>query len=216
MKIKFPITIGYGMTECGPLISFTPENEFKAGSCGRYVSKHLDVRINTKGPEGTVGEILVKGDHVMAGYYKNEEATSKVLDKDGWLHTGDLGTMDPDGTLYIRGRSKTMILSDNGQNIYPEEIEDKLNNMYLISESLIIKDGGRLKALVVPDYEQAEQEDISNSKLAKIMDDNLAQLNTLVAAYEKIASITIYPTEFIKTPKKSVKRYLYDPDLLKQ
>ena len=124
--------------------------------------------------------------------------------------------MDPDGTLYIRGRSKTMILSDNGQNIYPEEIEDKLNNMYLVSESLIIKDGGKLKALVVPDYEQAEQEDISNSKLAKIMDDNLTKLNTLVAGYEKIASITIYPTEFIKTPKKSVKRYLYDPDLLKQ
>ena len=153
MKIKFPITIGYGMTECAPLISFTPDNEFKAGSCGRYLKGLLDVRIDSPDPEHVAGEIVVRGEHVMKGYYKNEKDTEKVLEPDGWLHTGDMGTMDPDGTLYIRGRSKTMILSGSGQNIYPEEIEDKLNNMYLVLESLILDSGnGKLKAMVVPDY----------------------------------------------------------------
>lgn len=215
MKIKFPITIGYGMTECAPLISFTPDNEFKAGSCGRYLKGLLEVRIDSGDPKHEAGEILVRGEHVMKGYYKNDKDTRKVLDEEGWLHTGDMATMDPDGTLYIRGRSKTMILSGNGQNIYPEEIEDKLNNMYLVLESLVLEgDNGRLKALVVPDYEQAESEGVDKSELPQIMQNNLQELNAQLAAYERVAEIAIYPTEFEKTPKRSIKRYLYAPSLL--
>ncbi len=215
MRIKFPITIGYGMTECAPLISFAPDNEFKPGSCGRYLSELLEVRIDSPDPAHTAGEILVRGEHVMTGYYKNEKDTAKVLDAEGWLHTGDMGTMDPDGTLYIRGRSKTMILSGSGQNIYPEEIEDKLNNMYLVLESLVLDAGnGRLKALAVPDYEQAEAEGVDKEELPAVMERNLAELNGLLAAYERISEIVIYPTEFEKTPKRSIKRYLYNPALL--
>ncbi|WP_297553744.1 AMP-binding protein [uncultured Alistipes sp.] len=214
MKIRFPITIGYGMTECAPLISFTPDNEFKAGSCGRFLSDYLEVRIDSDDPEHRAGEILVRGEHVMTGYYKNEEGTARVLDPDGWLHTGDMGTMDPDGTLYIRGRSKTMILSGSGQNIYPEEIEDRLNNMYLVLESLVLDCGGRLRALVVPDYDQAEQEGVDKEQLPAIMERNLQELNTMLAAYERVAEIAVYPTEFEKTPKRSIKRYLYDPAIL--
>ena len=215
MKIRFPITIGYGMTECAPLISFTPDNEFKPGSCGRYLKELLEVKIDPADPEPTAGEILVRGEHVMKGYYKNEKDTQKVLDADGWLHTGDMATMDPDGTLYIRGRSKTMILSGNGQNIYPEEIEDKLNNMYLVLESLVIDVGeGRLRAMVVPDYEQAEAEGVDKNDLPEIMQNNLKELNTQLAAYERVAEIVLYPTEFEKTPKRSIKRYLYSPSLL--
>ena len=215
MKIHFPITIGYGMTECAPLISFTPDNEFKPGSCGRYLKELLEVKIDSADPEHTAGEILVRGEHVMKGYYKNEKDTQKVLDADGWLHTGDMATMDPDGTLYIRGRSKTMILSGNGQNIYPEEIEDKLNNMYLVLESLVIDTGnGRLRAMVVPDYEQAEAEGVDKNDLPEIMQNNLKELNTQLAAYERVAEIVLYPTEFEKTPKRSIKRYLYSPSLL--
>ena len=210
MQIRFPITIGYGMTECAPLISFAPDNEFKTGSCGRYLRELLEVKIDSPDPEHTTGEILVRGEHVMQGYYKNEKDTKTVLDADGWLHTGDMGTMDPDGTLYIRGRSKTMILSSNGQNIYPEEIEDKLNNMYLVLESLVIDMGnGRLRALVVPDYEEAEREGVELDRLPEIMQNNLLQLNEQLAAYEKVAEIVLYPNEFEKTPKRSIKRYLY-------
>lgn len=216
MKIRFPITIGYGMTECAPLISFTPDNEFKAGSCGRYLKDYLEVRIESNDPQHCAGEILVRGEHVMKGYYKNEHDTDRSLDAEGWLHTGDMGTMDPDGTLYIRGRSKTMILGSNGQNIYPEEIEDKLNNLYLVLESLVMESGGRLRALVVPDYEQAEQEGIPESEFPAIMERNLAELNRLVASYEQVASITLYPSEFEKTPKRSIKRYLYTQTLPNQ
>ncbi len=215
MKIKFPITIGYGMTECAPLISFAPDYEFKPGSCGRYIKEHLDVKIDSSDPEKVAGEILVHGEHVMLGYYKNEKDTNKVLEANGWLHTGDMGTMDPDGMLYIRGRSKTMILSSNGQNIYPEEIEDRLNNMYMVLESLVLDAGnGRLKALVVPDYELAENEGVDKNDLPAIMEKNLQELNTQLAAYERVAEIAIYPTEFEKTPKRSIKRYLYSPSLL--
>ena len=208
LKIKFPITVGYGMTECAPLISFTTDDLFKAGSCGMYIKEYLDLRIDSPDPEHTAGEIIVKGEHVMLGYYKNEKDTHAVLDPDGWLHTGDMGTVDPDGTLYIRGRSKTMILTGSGQNIYPEEIEDKLNNMYLVLESL------KLHALVVPDYEQAEREGVDKNDLPQIMENNLKELNTVVAGYEHVAAITIYPTEFEKTPKRSIKRYLYNVTLL--
>ena len=208
MKIKFPITIGYGMTECAPLISFAPDNEFKAGSVGRYLKGLLEVKIDSPEPSRTAGEILVRGEHVMLGYYKNGKATFDVL-KDGWLHTGDMGTMDEDGTIYIRGRSKTMILGQSGQNIYPEEIEAKLNNLYLVMESLVVEREGRLVALVYPDFDQAQADGVDNEQLSEIMKRNLEELNTLVAPYEKVSSITIYPTEFEKTPKKSIRRYLY-------
>ena len=212
---SFPITIGYGMTECAPLISFTPDNEFKAGSCGRFLKGLLEVRIDSEDPQRVAGEILVRGEHVMKGYYKNDKDTHKVLDEEGWLHTGDMATMDPDGTLYIRGRSKTMILSGNGQNIYPEEIEDKLNNMYLVLESLVLDAGnGKIKALVVPDYEQAEAEGVDKADLPQIMQNNLQELNAQLAAYERISGIALYPNEFEKTPKRSIKRYLYEPSLL--
>ena len=214
LKIKFPITVGYGMTECAPLISFTTDDLFQAGSCGMYIKEYLDLRIDSPDPEHTAGEIIVKGEHVMLGYYKNEKDTHAVLDPDGWLHTGDMGTVDPDGTLYIRGRSKTMILTGSGQNIYPEEIEDKLNNMYLVLESLVLEHNGKLHALVVPDYEQAEREGVDKNDLPQIMENNLKELNTVVAGYEHVAAITIYPTEFEKTPKRSIKRYLYNVTLL--
>ena len=214
LKIKFPITVGYGMTECAPLISFTTDDLFKAGSCGMYIKEYLDLRIDSPDPEHTAGEIIVKGEHVMLGYYKNEKDTHAVLDPDGWLHTGEMGTVDPDGTLYIRGRSKTMILTGSGQNIYPEEIEDKLNNMYLVLESLVLEHNGKLHALVVPDYEQAEREGVDKNDLPQIMENNLKELNTVVAGYEHVAAITIYPTEFEKTPKRSIKRYLYNVTLL--
>ena len=210
-KIHFPFTVGYGMTECGPLISVTaiPE-EFKAGSCGRYLKDMLEVRIDSADEHNIPGEILVRGEHVMLGYYKNEKDTAAAIDSDGWLHTGDMGTIDSDGTLYIRGRCKTMILTSTGQNIYPEEIEDKLNNMPLILESLILEHGGKLYGLVVPDFETCEKEGIDRAALEQIMEENLKTLNSQVAAYERVASLTIYPSEFEKTPKKSIKRYLYN------
>ncbi|MFI3283331.1 MAG: AMP-binding protein [Rikenellaceae bacterium] len=214
LKIGFPLTVGYGMTECAPLISFSPNDEFKPGSCGKVITKNLEVKIMSSDPQNKPGEILVRGEHVMVEYYKNKEATDAVLDEDGWLHTGDLGVIDLDDTLYIKGRCKTMILSGSGQNIFPEQIEDKLNNMYLVGESLIIDNGGRLAALVVPDYELAQNNGVSNEELKAVMENNLKELNTLVANFEKVGSITIYPTEFEKTPKKSIKRYLYDTTLL--
>ncbi|MBE6189466.1 MAG: long-chain fatty acid--CoA ligase [Rikenellaceae bacterium] len=214
-KINFPLTVGYGMTECGPLISFTPAPLYKSGSCGRYISARLECKIDSDDPEKVAGEILIRGGHVMKGYYKNPDATKKVLEKDGWLHTGDMGTMDPDGTLYIRGRSKTMILSSNGQNIYPEEIEDQLNNMYMVLESLVLDSGGgRLKALVVPDYELAEKEGVKKEELDGIIQNNMKELNKQLAAYQRLAEVVLYPKEFEKTPKRSIKRYLYDTTLL--
>jgi long-chain acyl-CoA synthetase len=208
MKIKFPITVGYGMTETAPLISYTYWTGFKPGSVGSYLKDYLQVRLDSPDPAHVAGEIVVKGEQVMAGYYKNDEATAEVL-RDGWLYTGDIGTMDPDGTLYIRGRSKTMILLGNGQNIYPEEIEAKLNNLYLVMESLIVEREGRLVAMVYPDYETARTEGVADEAIPEIMERNLAELNSLVAPFERVANIVIYPTEFEKTPKKSIRRYLY-------
>ena len=199
------VRFGYGLTETSSGVAIScGENPFAMSVC----------------PDDTItladdGEVLVKADEcMMKGYYKNEKDTEKVLEPDGWLHTGDMGTMDPDGTLYIRGRSKTMILSGSGQNIYPEEIEDKLNNMYLVLESLVLEHNGKLHALVVPDYEQAEREGVDKNDLPQIMENNLKELNTVVAGYEHVAAITIYPTEFEKTPKRSIKRYLYNVTLL--
>ena len=213
-KIKFPITVGYGMTECAPLISFELPTLFKSGSCGRVINGMLEAKINSNDPHNVPGELLVRGEHVMKGYYKNTKATDAVLDADGWLHTGDMCTMDSDGTLYIRGRCKTMILSGSGQNIYPEEIEERLNNLYMVAESLIIENNGRLTALVVPDYELANAEGVDMETLPEIMEQNLQQLNGMVASYEKVANIVIHREEFIKTPKRSIKRYLYNASTL--
>ncbi|MDR2894628.1 MAG: AMP-binding protein, partial [Alistipes sp.] len=207
-RIKFPVTVGYGMTDTAPLISYTYCTGFKPGSVWRYLQNYLEVRIDSPDPEHTAGEIVVRGENVMAGYYKNEAATSEVL-REGWLHTGDIGTMDPDGTLYIRGRSKTMILSPSGQNIYPEEIEAKLGNLYLVMESLVVEREGKLIAMVYPDYETARAEGVADEAIPEIMERNLAELNSLVAPFERVSSIVIYPTEFEKTPKKSIRRYLY-------
>ena len=213
-KIKFPITIGYGMTECAPLISFELPQYFKPGSCGRVLDGLLEARIESRDPQNIPGELLIRGEHVMKGYYKNESATKAVLEEDGWMHTGDMCTMDADRTLYIRGRCKTMILSGSGQNIYPEEIEERLNNLYMVAESLVIENNGRLTALVVPDYELANAEGVALDNLQEIMDENLKQLNTMVASYEKVANIVIHREEFVKTPKRSIKRYLYSAERL--
>lgn len=169
----------------------------------------MELRIDSPDPFNVPGEILTRGENVMMGYYKNEKATAEVLEPDGWLHTGDMGTTDDIGTIFIRGRCKSMLLGSNGQNIYPEEIEARLNNMRCVMESLIVDRNGRLVALVVPDYEQADKEGVDHAKLQEIMNENLKELNTQVAAYERIAEIMLYPTEFEKTAKRSIKRYLY-------
>lgn len=208
-KIKFPFTIGYGMTECGPLISYDSNEAFIPGSCGKVLNEIMDVRIESEDPYNQVGEIQVRGENVMKGYYKNDEATNAVFTQDGWLKTGDLGTIDAEKRIYIRGRSKTMILSSSGQNIFPEEIEAKLNNLPYIMESLVIERDGKLIALVYPDYDTVDGTGIMHTDLPLIMQQNLIEINKLVAPYEKVASIQLYPTEFEKTPKKSIKRYLY-------
>lgn len=209
-KIKFPFTIGYGMTECAPLISYAPWNEFVMTSSGKVLDI-MEARIYKEHPEDKLGEIQVRGENVMAGYYKNEEATKEVFTEDGWLRTGDLGTMDENQNLFIRGRSKTMILSSSGQNIFPEEIEAKLNNMPFILESLVIERNKKLVALVYADYESLDSLGLNEkSNLKTIMDENLKNLNNSVAAYEKVSKIQLYPTEFEKTPKRSIKRYLYN------
>ena len=208
-RIKFPFCVGYGMTECGPLISYTDYWEFIPRSCGKILAPIMELRIDSPDPFNVPGEILTRGGNVMMGYYKNEKATAEVLEPDGWLHTGDMGTTDDIGTIFIRGRCKSMLLGSNGQNIYPEEIEARLNNMRCVMESLIVDRNGRLVALVVPDYEQADNEGVDHAKLQEIMNENLKELNTQVAAYERIAEIMLYPTEFEKTAKRSIKRYLY-------
>ncbi len=209
LKIKFPVTVGYGMTECAPLISYAHWYNFKPTSCGQVLHGYMEVKIDSPDPYTIPGEIIVRGENVMKGYYKNQAATDDVIEKDGWLHTGDMGTVDPDGTIYIRGRSKSMILGANGQNIYPEEIEAKLNNLYCVMESLVLERDGKLVALVYPDYERADADNV-NGGLGDVMKKNLEELNTIVAPYEKVSDIVLYPNEFEKTPKKSIKRYLYN------
>ena len=209
-KIKFPFTVGYGMTECAPLISYTHYTEFVPGSAGRILPRIMEIRVDSPDPENISGEIWVRGENVMKGYYKNPEATALVLDSDGWLHTGDMGTVTADGTIFIRGRVKSMILGSNGQNIYPEEIEAKLNNMPFIMESLVKEKNGKLIALVYPDYEAVDSYGISNEDLPVALEEVRQNLNKNVSPYEQITAIQLYPTEFEKTPKKSIKRYLYD------
>lgn len=207
-RIKFPFTVGYGMTECGPLISYTPWREFKVGSSGRTLPT-MESMVMSPDPENVPGEICVRGSNVMKGYYKNPEATNLVLSENGWLKTGDVGTRSADGTLFLRGRSKTMLLSSSGQNIYPEEIEAKLNNMPFVAESLVVMRDNKLVALVYPDYEQVDRLGMQGANLAEPMEKIREELNKLVAPYEKITRIILMPNEFEKTPKRSIKRYLY-------
>lgn len=185
-KIKFPFTVGYGMTECAPLISYTPHREFIAFSSGRTLHGYVETKTI---PEGSTGEICVRGEHVMIGYYKNEKATRDVIDSEGWLHTGDVGSISHDGTIFIKGRSKTMLLGANGQNIYPEIIEAKINNMPYVAESLVVERNNKLVALIVPDYEALSTDELEESQLDKIMEENRIQVNTMVAPYEKITAI---------------------------
>ncbi|EKY00059.1 AMP-binding enzyme [Hoylesella saccharolytica F0055] len=206
--IELPFTVGYGATECAPIIAYSDYKDFVPTSCGRAVV-HMEVKINSADPQHIPGEILARGTNVMLGYYKNEEATAAVLDKEGWYHTGDLGLMDSDGNIFIKGRSKNMLLGSNGQNIYPEEIEDKLNSMHLVMESLVVQDGDKLIGLVYPDYEEAKALGHSNEELINLMEQNRQELNAILPVYSKLASFEIREDEFEKTPKKSIKRYLY-------
>ena len=207
-SIDFPITVGYGTTECAPLISFSDYHDFNPGSCGTPV-EHMEVKILSDDPEHIEGEIVCKGMNVMLGYYKNEEATSETIDKNGWYHTGDLGLMDAYGNVFIKGRSKNMLLGSNGQNIYPEEIEDKLNSMALVSESVVIQKGDKLIGLVYPDFDEAKSMNLSREDIENVMEQNRQELNEVLPAYCKLAGIRIHDEEFAKTPKKSIKRYLY-------
>lgn len=209
-KIKFPFTVGYGMTECGPLISYDHNYDFIPTSCGKILDNIMEVRIDSADPYNIVGEIQVRGENVMKGYYKNEEATKAAFTEDGWLRTGDLGTIDKNNRIFIRGRSKTMLLGPSGQNIFPEEIEARLNNLPFVLESLVVSRDGKLVALVHPDYEAMDEAHIEQGMLQTIMEENQKTLNKLVASYENISAIQIYPSEFEKTPKKSIKRYLYE------
>lgn len=206
--IELPFTVGYGATECAPIIAYSDYKDFVPTSCGRAVV-HMEVKINSADPQHIPGKILARGTNVMLGYYKNEEATAAVLDKEGWYHTGDLGLMDSDGNIFIKGRSKNMLLGSNGQNIYPEEIEDKLNSMHLVMESLVVQDGDKLIGLVYPDYEEAKALGHSNEELINLMEQNRQELNAILPVYSKLASFEIREDEFEKTPKKSIKRYLY-------
>ncbi|MBO5012416.1 MAG: AMP-binding protein [Paludibacteraceae bacterium] len=208
-RIKFPVTVGYGMTETAPLISFTPWDRFRSQSCGQVLKGFMEARIANPDADG-VGEIQVRGENVMVGYYKNEQATKDSFTADGWLRTGDLGVIDEDGYIYIKGRCKTMLLGPSGQNIYPEEIEAKINNMPYVLESLVLQKDTRLVALVCPDFEAVDADKMTQEQLEVVMEENRKLVNAELAAYEQINELRIYTHEFEKTPKKSIKRFLYE------
>ena len=207
LGINFPLTVGYGTTECAPLISYCDHKEFVAGCCGKPVDR-MEVKILSSNPQHIPGEIVTKGCNVLLGYYKNEEATRQAIDEEGWYHTGDLGTMDDEKHLFIRGRIKNMLLGASGQNIYPEEIEDKLNSMPMVAESVIVQRGDKLVALVHPDKDEVVS--FTQEELERIMEQNRNDLNGQLPAYSRIATIELHEEEFAKTPKKSIKRYLYN------
>ena len=206
--IDFPYTVGYGMTECGPIICYEDWKRFKPGSCGKAAPR-MEVRIDSPDPENIPGEILCRGANVMLGYYKNPEATAETIDKDGWLHTGDLATMDAQGNVTIKGRSKNMLLGSSGQNIYPEEIEDKLNNLPYVAECLVVQQNERLVGLVYPDFDDAYAHGLTPADIERVMEENRVALNQELPAYSQLAKMKIYPEAFEKTPKKSIKRFLY-------
>ena len=208
-KIGFNYTVGYGATECAPIISYEDWHNFAPGSCGKAAPR-MEVRINSADPANVPGEILARGMNTMLGYFKNPEAMAQTLDKDGWYHTGDLGVMDAEGNIYIRGRIKNMLLGASGQNIYPEEIEDKLNTLPYVSECIVIQKNEKLYALIYPDYEEAEKNGLDENGLNEAMEQNRKELNTMVAAYEQISGFKLYKEEFEKTPKRSIKRFLYE------
>lgn len=208
-RIKFPVTVGYGMTETAPLISFTPWDRFRSQSCGQVLKGFMEARIANPDADG-VGEIQVRGENVMVGYYKNEQATKDSFTADGWLRTGDLGVIDEDGYIYIKGRCKTMLLGPSGQNIYPEEIEAKINNMPYVLESLVLQKDTRLVALICPDFEAVDADKLTQEQLEVVMEENRKLVNAELAAYEQINELRIYTHEFEKTPKKSIKRFLYE------
>ena len=208
-NLDFPYTVGYGMTECGPIICYEDWKSYKPGTCGKAAPR-MEVRIDSSDPANVVGEILTRGDNVMLGYYKNPESTAQVLDKDGWLHTGDLGVMDKDGNITIKGRSKNMLLGPSGQNIYPEEIEEKISNLPYVSENIVIQQSdNKLTALIYPDFDEAYAQGLTDDDIARIMEENRVAVNAELPAYSQIAHVRIYPEEFEKTPKKSIKRFLY-------
>jgi len=207
-RIGFHYTVGYGATECAPIICYADYKTYVPGSCGR-AAKNMQVKVDSDDPANIPGEILAKGPNVMLGYYKNEKATQESIDSDGWFHTGDLGLMDDNGNVFIKGRSKNMLLGSNGQNIYPEEIEDKLNSMSMVSESVVIQEGNKLIGLVYPDYDTAKQIGFSTSDLNTIMEQNRKQLNSELPAYCHLSEIRLHENEFEKTPKRSIKRFLY-------
>ena len=207
-RIGFHYTVGYGATECGPIICYSDYASFAKGSCGR-AALHQEVRIVSPDPENVPGEILTKGPNVLLGYYKNEDATRAAIDEDGWFHTGDLGTMDAEGNVFIKGRSKNMLLGSNGQNIYPEELEDKLSSMPLVAESVVIQKGDKLIGLLHPDYDEAKVMGLKPSDIEGIMEQNRQDFNAVMPAYARLSAVRIQEEEFEKTPKKSIKRYLY-------
>ena len=207
-SIDFPLTSGYGATECAPLITYSDWHDFQPGSCGTPVS-HMEVKILSPDPENIPGEIVARGTNVMLGYYKNEDATREALDSEGWYHTGDLATMSADGHVFIRGRIKNMLLGANGQNVYPEEIEDKLNSMAMVNESLIVQRGGKLVGLVYPDFDEAHSMGFNESDIESVMEQNRKELNEQLPPFCQLSAIQLQHEEFAKTPKKSIKRYLY-------
>lgn len=207
-KIGFPFTVGYGMTECAPIIGYADWKDAKLYSCGKQVL-NMQIRIDSPDPQNIPGEVLVKGANVFLGYYKNEEATKSVLGEDGWFHTGDMGVMDSDGYLFLKGRSKCMILGPSGQNIYPEEIEGVVNNVTYVVDSLVIEDHGALVSLIYPDYHQAELDGLSKSQLEAKLVETLPEINKQIPNYAKISKMEFMPEDFERTPKRSIKRYLY-------
>jgi long-chain acyl-CoA synthetase len=208
-KMKFPFTVGYGMTECGPLISYEKWTKFVSGSSGKVVDT-LEIKIDSEDPENITGEIMVRGENLMVGYYKNEKATREILTEDGWLHTGDIGIIDKEGNIHIKGRSKSMILGSNGKNIYPEEIESIFDNRYAVGESLIVHRDNKLVALIYPDFETVEKENILPEDLIKIYEHHKKAINHMLPGYMNVSSVELQNEEFVKTPKKSIKRYLYN------
>ena len=208
VSIGFPIAMGYGTTETAPLITFAHQDNYVPGSCGVAV-KHMEVKVLSDDPENVAGELVCRGINVMKGYYKNQEATDAVLDEDGWFHTGDLATMSADGHFFVRGRSKNMLLGPNGQNIYPEEIEDKLNSLAMVNESIVLQSNDKLVALVHPDMEEVSNLGFTDEDLANIMEENRKELNLQMPSFAHISRIQLHDTEFEKTAKKSIKRYLY-------
>ncbi|MDE6818701.1 MAG: AMP-binding protein, partial [Muribaculaceae bacterium] len=207
-RIKFPVTVGYGMTECGPLIAYAPWDQRRPGSCGRLVDR-MELKVESPDPATSPGRLKVRGANVMKGYFHNPEATKDAIDPDGWMNTGDIVTVDPDGFITIKGRDKSMILGPSGQNIYPEEIEHRLNNLPYVAESLVVDREGRLVALIHPDLDAAQAAGLDTDALQKLMNANLAKINDQLPSYSKLRSVELRDQEFEKTPKRSIKRFLY-------